>query len=137
MGASSHIVDNTSVRQILSSILQRLQGNSTPVKRTATNAKDEVVDLQQSNTNVDNVQGSTLVEKTTTSVDADSVCSSERRGEHSNAQHNERLSDVWRPSILRYGPLSGLAALSIALLQLLAAFAVLKASDGQAVNSWR
>jgi len=42
----------------------------------------------------------------------------------------------WRPSLFRIAPLVGLAALLFAVLQIAASFAVLKASDGDAVVNW-
>jgi hypothetical protein len=44
---------------------------------------------------------------------------------------------AWRPSVLRIGPLVGLAALAFAAAQIVASFAVLKASDGDAVAGWK
>ena len=43
---------------------------------------------------------------------------------------------IWRPYMLRLGPLAGLAALLFAFLETFAAYAVLKASDGDPVTNW-
>ena len=43
----------------------------------------------------------------------------------------------WTGSLLRIGPLAGLAALEFAVLQTAASFAILKASDGDAVETWK
>ena len=43
----------------------------------------------------------------------------------------------WIPSILRLGPLVGLLALSFSALQVFASYAVLKGSDGDAVENWK
>ena len=49
--------------------------------------------------------------------------------------NSENDSFPWKPSILRIGPLMGLAALAFAFLQTFAAYAVLKASEPTA--SWK
>lgn len=46
-------------------------------------------------------------------------------------------SPTWIPSVLRAGPLVGLAALAFAVLQVFASYAVLRASDGDAVTDWK
>ena len=46
-------------------------------------------------------------------------------------------STGWAPSLLRAGPLVGIAALAFGVLQVVASYAVLKASDGDAVPNWR
>ena len=43
----------------------------------------------------------------------------------------------WRPSVFRIGPLFGLGALLFAAAQIVASFAVLRASDGDEVANWR
>ena len=43
----------------------------------------------------------------------------------------------WRPSVLRVGPLSGLCALLFGVLQIFSAYAILRASDGDAVANWK
>ncbi len=44
---------------------------------------------------------------------------------------------IWSPSILRIGPLIGLGALVLGLCQIVAAYAVLKASDGEPTVNWQ
>ena len=53
-----------------------------------------------------------------------------------NVRSNELLP-AWRPSILRIGPLAGLAALLLSFAQIFAAYGVLKGSDGALVTSWK
>lgn len=43
----------------------------------------------------------------------------------------------WNPSLLRIAPLTGLAALLFAFLQIWASYAILKASDGELISSWK
>ena len=50
---------------------------------------------------------------------------------------NQSQPVKWTASIFRIGPLVGLAALCFTILQIVAAYAVLKASDGAAVSSWK
>ena len=44
---------------------------------------------------------------------------------------------TWTPSLLRAGPHVGLAALVLAFLLMLASYAILKASDGDTVPTWK
>lgn len=44
---------------------------------------------------------------------------------------------TWQPSIFHIGPLSGLLALLFAFLQIFASYAVLQASDGTPITSWK
>ena len=56
----------------------------------------------------------------------------------SNGPPFDRIKHIaWRPSLLRIGPLFGIGALVLAFLQILAAYAVLKASDGDTVSRWK
>ena len=66
--------------------------------------------------------------------------------EKSNAQHVEVLpqdgrrqpeSPDWAPTIFQAGPLVGLVALLLAFVQIFCSFAVLSASNGDAVANWR
>lgn len=54
-----------------------------------------------------------------------------------NQRSSSAQSLAWIPSLLRLGPLFGLGALLIAFLQLVASFAVLKASDGDEISNWK
>ena len=55
-----------------------------------------------------------------------------------SVQHQTRhIERAWRPSLLRAGALSGLGALLIALALVFAAYAILKASDGQPTADWK
>ena len=44
---------------------------------------------------------------------------------------------AWTPSILRAGPLFGIAALVLAFVLMIVSYAILKASDGDQVPHWR
>lgn len=49
----------------------------------------------------------------------------------------DRIRSTWRPSVFRVGPLAGLVALVFAFLQIFASYAVLQASNGAPIKSWR
>lgn len=50
---------------------------------------------------------------------------------------SEASTVSWRPSILRIGPLVGIAALLFAVAQVIAAYAVLVAADGDRISHWK
>ena len=58
-----------------------------------------------------------------------------------NASEDEAFEEMhnvpWQPSIIRYGPVAGLAALFLAFCQIIASFLVLTLSNGSRIEDWR
>lgn len=55
----------------------------------------------------------------------------------SNVNRSESSGAHWRPSIVQIGPLVGIAALLLGVAQVIAAFGVLVAADGDRVSNWK
>lgn len=55
---------------------------------------------------------------------------------NSSALHCRQIQPLWHPSILQIGPIIGLAALLLAVVLILASYAVLAASNGDLVVNW-
>lgn len=49
---------------------------------------------------------------------------------------DRQVQPVWQPSLLRLGPLAGLAALILAFLLILCSYAILAASNGDLMQNW-
>jgi hypothetical protein len=52
-------------------------------------------------------------------------------------QSQHLVESSWKPTLLRAGPISGILALGLGVLQIVASYLILALSDGQPISSWR